>query len=154
IVRGYLVSATMVGRQRELALIRSRLRRAVSGWGRSAFVRAASGMGKSRLLKEVGFEAQLLGAVVARADSDEAAKGPYGVLRALVRQRLALLPAETRETAAPHAAIMARVLPELLSLGLCESAAPSLSDPTEERLRLQDELTTWLLELSGRRPFV
>lgn len=55
------VSPTLVGRDQELAYLRSRLQDAMGGRGTMVFVTGEAGIGKSRLLRDFAAEARILG---------------------------------------------------------------------------------------------
>ncbi len=162
--RGYLASAALVGRQRELDQIRRRLDRARRGEGRAIVIEAPSGTGKSRLLRELGLEAQVAGALVLTAGSDAAGRGPYGVIRELAHGLLASAPNEAIEAARPRASVVGRILPEVSDrLRMAGEELPSNGsqrssvegvDPAEERLRVQAELTGWFVDVARRRTLV
>jgi serine/threonine protein kinase len=63
VTHGYLSSAAMIGRQREVEALRRRLSKAQSCTGGAILIEGPSGRGKSRLLREMGLEAQLAGAM-------------------------------------------------------------------------------------------
>src|SRR6185503_12975257 len=65
--RGWIASAALVGRQREVQRIRKAVAAAQGGDGASLLIEAPSGAGKSRVLREVALEAQLAGLTVVRA---------------------------------------------------------------------------------------
>jgi len=88
VVRGYLASSALVGRQREMEALRTALVRARSGAGTAVMVQAPSGMGKSRVLRELAVEAQLGGARVLSTGCETTGRGPYGVLHELVQELL------------------------------------------------------------------
>ncbi len=151
--KGYLSSAALVGRNREMEQLRRCVEKAVRGSGQAVLIEAPSGTGKSRLLHELALEAQVSGLITANAgSSDEAGRGPYGVLRALGRSLLASAPVEATDAARAHAPIIARVIPEVGSrIGPVELAAPA-GDPAEERMRLQAALAAWLADVTKARP--
>jgi tetratricopeptide (TPR) repeat protein len=152
--RGYLVSAALVGREREIDRFKRNIARADSGKGRAVLIEALSGAGKSRLLREVGLEAQLAGATVLSAGSEQAGRGPYGLLRELARQLLAAAPEEALEASQPRAPIIAGVFPELRDRLGPVTPPPAAADPAEERMRVQSQLTSWFLALAARRTLV
>jgi tetratricopeptide (TPR) repeat protein len=153
VARGYLASAAMVGRQREMDVLRRRVLKALAGEGGAVVLEAPSGRGKSRLLREVGLEAQLGGATVVAADSEDAGKGPYGLLRAIARALLTAAGDEALLLARPRAAVLARVLPELRErLGPIPPVVTL--GPEEERMRAQSELSEWLLDVAALRTLV
>ncbi len=149
--RGWIASAALVGRQREIAQIRRAIARAHDGAGRSLMIDAPSGMGKTRLLRELALEAQLGGVCVVRSDSETSGRGPYGVLGELARGLLAAAPIEAEAAARPRAATLARVISSLRDrLGI--APAPPQGDPAEDRMSLQQELAAWVLDIAASRP--
>ncbi|HKP62560.1 MAG TPA: protein kinase [Polyangiales bacterium] len=104
----YLTKPALVGRTAELASIRRDVELAAAGGGTALLVRAASGMGRSRLLDAAALEAQLRGLSIARAD---AAEGPSAAL-AVARRLLRCLVDEDAELART---LEAQPLAELLS---------------------------------------
>jgi tetratricopeptide (TPR) repeat protein len=152
VTQGYLASAAMVGRRREMEVLRGCVTEAVGGQGRSVFVEAESGTGKSRLLRELGLEAQLAGARVLAASGNDGRRGSYGVLHQLVRAAVGAAPECVRKLDRDHTAMVARVFPDL-----CERLGPvrmtqAVAEPAEERMRMQRSLTSWLLELTDTLP--
>jgi hypothetical protein len=151
--RGYLQSAALVGRRREMERIEQALAKTSARAGSAIVVDAPSGTGKSRLLREAGLLGQLGGAAVAHVDCSDA-HGAYGVFRALAKRLLEVCPAEAADAATAHAAVIGAIVPELLERLSTVSLAPRPADPVEERLRDQDGLSGWLLGLAKRRPLV
>ncbi len=150
--KGYLASAALVGRHREMEQLRRSVEKTLGKDGQAVLIEAPSGTGKSRLLRELALEAQISGVVVASVGSDEAGRGPYGSLRALGRGLLAAAPVEASDAARPHAPVIARVIPEVASrLGPIQ-LAPLGGDPAEDRMRLQAELAAWIVDLAKARP--
>jgi tetratricopeptide (TPR) repeat protein len=148
VTEGYLASAAMVGRRREMEVLRACVDEAVRGQGRAVFVEAESGTGKSRLLRELGLEAQLAGARVLAASGDDGRRGSYGVLHQLVRAAVEAAPESVRALDRDHTSMVARVFPDLRDhLGLIRTVE-TVAEPAEERMRTQRALTHWLLELS------
>ena len=148
VTEGYLASAAMVGRRREMEVLRGCVDEAVRGQGRAVFVEAESGTGKSRLLRELGLEAQLAGARVLSASGDDGRRGSYGVLHQLVRAAVEAAPESVRALDREHTSMVARVFPDLREhLGPVRRVDP-VAEPAEERMRTQRSLTRWLLELS------
>ena len=150
VARGYLASASFVGRRDQMRRLRRYLDRASSGTGRAEILEAPSGMGKTRLLRELHLEAQLRGATVIEVSGDAAGRGPYGVAAELARAVLRAMPAEL-ETLRPHANVLIRVMPELPEHVGKVSPAPPHPDPAEERMRIQATLVDWLADIARRR---
>lgn len=94
--RGYLASAAMVGRRREMVKLRAGLDHATHGRAATAMIIAESGAGKSRLLRELALEAKLAGAIVASANAERTSGAPYGVVEDLLSELIAARPAFKR----------------------------------------------------------
>ncbi|HYV45170.1 MAG TPA: protein kinase [Myxococcaceae bacterium] len=150
--RAYLASPPLVGRQRELSQLKRWVTRALTGEQAAVVLDSGPGLGKTRLLAEVALEAQLSGALVLRGDGEQPADAPYAVVRQLLRELFRAAPDLALQTGPAHAGTLGRVLPELsLHLGRAPASA-ALSDPNEERLRVQAELASWFLEVARARP--
>jgi len=147
---GWIASAALVGREREVALIRRSAARAHEGRGRSIMIEAPSGTGKSRLLGELAVESQLVGTTVVRANADASERGPYAIIHALARGMLAST-AEAVELARPRGAVLSRVITELRERLDVVPARPE-GEANEDRLRLQEELAGWFRDVAARRP--
>lgn len=153
--RGYVHSAALVGRKREMSIARARLQRTAAGHGGALIIEGNSGMGKTRLLREVELEAKLIGATVVRGRVD--GDGPYALIRQLAEGLIQTLPDAMDRPGSTKVG-------QLLSpLELAESTGWSLlggqgesepADPREERLELQAELSNWLTTFGADRPVV
>ena len=150
IAGGFLRSATMVGRERERAELSSRLAAAREGEGHAVVVEGWSGLGKTRMLRELRHEAQLAGTrVLATATAGEPA--PWGVVRALATAALAECRADALEAAAGLEAHIGRAVPELARAPF----GPARSDdPMEDRLKAQIAAATFFIRLARKRPLV
>jgi len=163
VTRSWIASAALIGRQREMQQLRRVVERAGDGHGGSLLIEAPSGIGKTRLLRELALEAQLAGMTVARAEGSVA--GPYGVVHELARGLFAAAP-DAAERAArrrgstlvgaaettSRPAMLARVITELRTR-LDVEPARAFGDPAEDRMRLQQELAAWLLDIAAIQPF-
>ncbi len=145
-VQGYVRSAELVGREREMEIVRKRLAKAIGGHGSSLLVEGRTGMGKSRLLREIELEAKLAGALVLRGHGD--LDGPYALVRRLARE----LELGTRGgefgTSGPHGALIDRLVP-----GAVPEGRKSL-DHREERLALQTGLSDFISAFATHRPLL
>jgi serine/threonine protein kinase/tetratricopeptide (TPR) repeat protein len=147
ISRAYLTTPTLVGRDKALALIRSRMLSLVRGDGGGLLLEGAAGSGRSRMLDACAFEGKLLGAVVARADAGDGAAGEWGVARALCTQLLELLPAQAAQAARLSRDVLGHVLESLRR----EASSSSSASPPERSLLLR-ELRDFVLVLTqGQR---
>lgn len=154
VVRGYLASVAMVGRQREVMAVRRRVLRSAQGRGGGIVLAGESGAGKSRLLREAQLEAKLAGCLVARADSESSARGPYGVLEQLAKAIFLAAPGIAAETSRPFTDALAIALPGLaLEIGPVSARGVQV-DPGEERMRVQRALLDWLLAVAAKKALV
>ncbi|HEY5921392.1 MAG TPA: AAA family ATPase, partial [Kofleriaceae bacterium] len=144
--RGWIASAALIGRQHEVGQIRRAAARAYAGEGRTLVIEAPSGTGKTRMLREVALEAQLVGMTVIRADSDAANRGPYGIVHELARGLFAVIPDAANRAAAGRAPLLARVI---ASLRERVKPAPPLGDPAEDRMQLQNEVAAFFLDVAS-----
>jgi DNA-binding CsgD family transcriptional regulator/tetratricopeptide (TPR) repeat protein len=109
-------SPEFVGRARELAALQAALERAAAGEAAAVFVAGESGVGKTRLLRELARRAQAAGARVLRGDCVAFGAGelPYapiaGALRGLIRE---VGPEAFDELVGARRDELARLLPEL-----------------------------------------
>ncbi|MFW6050668.1 MAG: protein kinase domain-containing protein [Myxococcota bacterium] len=154
VASGWLQSAALVGRQREMDAVRGTLRAAVGGEGGALVLEAPSGMGKSRLLREAGLEGQLSGATVLRAEAPTVERGPYALLADLADEALRACADEAIEAARPHVHTIGRVLPALTARLPDVPLADPHFDPAQERVDQQRHLVQWLGALAERRPLL
>lgn len=127
----------MIGRDAELSVLGQLLSRAQGGQGSTALVIGEAGVGKSRLVAELVFQAQELGFQILKGGCFELDYAlPYAGLLDLLRAQLSLLtPDAIAPMLGPLAPHLIGLLPEYGSL----SAQPSLSgtiDPQQERQRI------------------
>jgi serine/threonine-protein kinase len=113
--RAYLAMPTLVGREKALLSIRSRMLSLVRGDGGTLLVDGIGGSGRSRLLDACVLEGKLLGAHAARADPSDSAHGDWGVARALCSQLMALFPTQAAEATRLSRDVLSHVLDELRS---------------------------------------
>ena len=98
LAQSFLLNPRFVGRAALLDDFKERAESLVRGRGGAARIEAAPGMGRSRLLEEIGVRAQLAGATVLRVDA--ATHGQWqGTARALALRMLDALPRAARDAA-------------------------------------------------------
>ncbi len=149
---GYLASAAMVGRRREMELFRGCVTQARRGHGRALFVEAPTGTGKSRLVREFALTAQLAGMTTLSASAESDRWESYGVIQELVEAAIAARPKDVPSLPRDAASVLARVFHDLRDrLGDVQPTVP-VAEPAEERLRIQGAMTQWLLALAKIRP--
>lgn len=150
VARGFLASTAMVGREREVALLRGCIAEVAAGTGHCVVIEADSGTGKSRLLREVALHSQLAGLRVVEASGDFG-RTPWGVMQHLVERALALVPASTLALDETDALALVRLFPAVAdALAAATSGLRSLqgrarndatiTEPAEQRLRTQSGL--------------
>ncbi|MBK7761128.1 MAG: AAA family ATPase [Deltaproteobacteria bacterium] len=145
--RSYLATPALVGRARELQVLRDAEGRAREGQSEVVLLTATAGSGKSRLLEELVLDAQVSGASVFRGAASPGARMPLGpVLDALAP---AFQSAAARQDAALQEAAPAlvRVSEQLKRLFPNVEPAPSLDDKDAEVLRRLDALEAFLRSL-------
>ncbi|CAN5504175.1 hypothetical protein BH09MYX1_BH09MYX1_58600 [soil metagenome] len=150
--RGYVASAPLVGRERELEHVRSAVERASRGKGGSLFIRAESGTGKTRLMREVMLEAKLGGAKTASVSCETAAPSPFSTMDAIADALFRAAPGDAKDTLAPFAGVLARVLSSVREQVPDAPAKLRSEEPSEERLRVQRALADWILALAAKVP--
>ncbi len=146
--RSYLMSSALIGRDRELALLEGAFAEALSGKGRSVFVGAPAGVGKSRLVHELTLHAKLADVPVLHGQCLETGMEPYEPLAQALRQLVSL---STEEEIARFGPVMAKIMPELAKHGI--KAAPAL-EPNLEKARLTETVSDWLRSVSERTPLL
>ncbi|MGH1342967.1 MAG: protein kinase domain-containing protein [Nannocystales bacterium] len=149
---GYLASAAMVGRRREMELFEGCTKQARQGHGRAVFVEAPTGTGKSRLLAEFGLTAQLAGMTALSASAESARWDSYGVIRGLVEAAIAARPDDIPQLPRPAASVLARVFEDLADKLGEVHPTEAVAEPAEERLRIQGAMTQWLVALATVHP--
>jgi len=157
-----------VGRDRDLAELRSALRAAVSGHGSLVLVAGEPGIGKTRLAERLASDAAPLGAATLWGNACEGSGAPpFWPWIQLMRQLLRQLPAEGEQLdmrlleSDPETAELARMLPELARVlpELAGRVPDGLADlavlpPDQARFRLFDAVATLLARASAAQPLL
>jgi DNA-binding NarL/FixJ family response regulator len=147
--------STLVGRQRELAVLWKQFEESLTGRLCVALVAGEPGIGKTRLLQEVAQRAEQAGALVLRGGASESeGMPPYlPFLEALGSYIRTASREQLRTQAGPMASILATILPEL-PRQLGELAGSSPLPPEQARLRLFEAVGTLLSRLSATAPLM
>jgi len=151
---GLLDHPPFVGREDVWESLLACWERARSGQGLLVLIHGEAGIGKSRLVEELGRWVRQRGGWTARACCYEYEHAlPYGPLADLLRTVLPLVGEDARERLLPwQAAELARLAPELTWQA---SPVPDSSLPADQRqARLFDALTVLLLDLARRNPLL
>ena len=147
----FLSNPRFIGRAAPLETARALMRAAIEGHGGAIWIEAMSGMGRSRLLQEIGVRARLGSSAVVCVDASMAQQS-RGTIRGLVLGVLDALP----ELARKHAGAFRRALgllgPDVRTrLGIATSTSAPPEGDAEEVAR---ELEGWFVEISRERPLV
>jgi tRNA A-37 threonylcarbamoyl transferase component Bud32 len=149
----YLQSGRMVGRDTERDWMKRRMLRAVEGKGTEVILEGPSGIGKTRLLRELSVVAQLEAIVALHADAQATPAG-YGVAVALGMQLLDVCPEIARTAAGPHAALLGHLSPELREKLEVDELAVLAEEPNERRARFQTALHEWFMAVGRKMPLL
>ncbi|HMI91842.1 MAG TPA: AAA family ATPase, partial [Polyangiales bacterium] len=148
-VQGYLRSKAFVGRDLERRRIDELMKRADAGELIAVSIEADPGMGRTRLLEELSVMGRLAGATAVSAAAVGGSR-PYGVASRLVLALLDALPEAAMRAAARHALLFAHLSSELRERFPDAQPTPFQAG-VEARVRLQDALSEWVLELAQDR---
>jgi DNA-binding CsgD family transcriptional regulator len=150
-------SPEFVGRSEELATLQAALERAAAGDAAAIFLAGESGVGKTRLLRELQRRAQDAGARVLRGDCVAFGAGelPYapiaGALRSLARD---LGPEAFDELIGPRRNELARLLPELGAEPIADGGDMTATGEPLAQARLFGLLRALLDQLAAGAPVV
>jgi len=152
IVRAYLSTPVLVGREAQQRKFRGCLRRAVQGSGEGVFFQGSSGSGRTRLLDACVLEAKTGGATVLRVDGRAARHEAFAGARRLAEQVLEAFPDRAHRCAqevgvtvvlfGANAGVTAQATPELLPLVRWN----------EDAYTVQVALFAWLQRMSREQP--
>ena len=146
---------TIVGRQREAALLWEGIQSAERGRLAVAWLAGEPGIGKTRLLDAVASRALDAGMVVRRGGAfDAEGMPPYlPFLEALGQHVRATSPDDLRAQVGPFASVLATILLEVPARLGATPAAYSLP-PDQARLRLYEAVASLLAAIADERPLV
>ncbi len=161
-----LRESPFVDRQEQLALLNDLFARTLTRKGQVVFLSGEGGIGKTRLVHELGSHSRKQGAIFAVGTSYEG-EGmiPYGPWVEAIRSILAQSPAGIVAKSISHAvAEVGRIVPELAvrarELGIKgwlsgpEQAFRLVATDDAERVRLFQSVTDFLIHSSNQRPLV
>jgi DNA-binding CsgD family transcriptional regulator/tetratricopeptide (TPR) repeat protein len=143
----------LVGRQRQLQEIASRLEAVASGQGHEVLIGGEPGVGKTRFMLEAAARAEAQGWLVLSGQaSDIEGTPPYLPFAEALRDHVAsLAPGELAELAGRHGAEIARLLPEL-SERLPDLTAAMTVTPMSERFRFFEAVTALVGAIAQTQP--
>jgi len=145
-------AASLVGRDDEWACLLDSWQRARGGERQVAFITGEPGIGKTRVAAEMAFAARREGAIVLYGRCDEGLGVPFQPFVESLRAYVdSCSDVELSESLGRYSGELVRLVPELANRAI-ELAPPLHSDPATEQYRLFDAVTSWLHEVSRRRP--
>ncbi|HEY6558526.1 MAG TPA: protein kinase [Polyangiaceae bacterium] len=161
--RAYLSTPSLVGRAGVLASLRGEMKEAFAGRGRSVFIEAKAGLGRTRVLDQAVFEAKAQGATVVRARASFATTGSRSLVEALGEQLLQALPELAVKVAAENDlySTLFEIDERSAAAGVTNversSPLPRLRRVTEgvaAAAKSRATIVRWILEVSRRRPLL
>jgi serine/threonine-protein kinase len=157
LARSFLLSPRFTGRAAELRDLGALTDAATHGKGGAVCIQALAGMGRTRLLEEVGFRAQLAGATVIRVDASMY-RQQSGTTRALALRLLDAVPDLAQEHCVRHRLALSALGSEVESrLGSRPSLTRVSAPPAAASAQLGEttgSLEGWFAEISQRRPLL
>ncbi len=161
LTESFLVSPRFVGRHATLEGIRGHVAALVEGRGGAVRIEAAPGMGRSRLLEEIGIHAQLAGAAVVRVDAGTH-RDWSGAARALVLRLLDVVPRLARDPAERYRHDLLALGPEVESKLTASGSVPpairtaAVARSPEARAEATRgaPLDGWFCEISRHKPLL
>ena len=140
--RSLIESAAFVGREDELEQLGRALSETRGGQGRAIVVRAASGVGKSRLLEEIRVQALVYGFPVLQGQAEAQLRTPYRAWREILRGLCLHVEPSTGE-----ARELASVIPDLATL--LRRPVDTLEDAGGSARRLRQTVEAMLRRVSS-----
>jgi len=151
ISRAYLTTPSLVGRQKALVGVRTRMLSLVRGEGGVVLVEGTPGSGRSRMLDACVFEAKLLGANVARAGATDTVTEPWGCARRLCSQLFALMPDQALDASRLARHVLSHVIEEVAAAESETSNTGTRTASFPERSVLLRELRDFILTLGSQQ---
>jgi class 3 adenylate cyclase/tetratricopeptide (TPR) repeat protein len=144
-----------VGRAAELERLVTRFADASNGRGVIAMLRGEPGIGKTRMLEEFADHARQRGAVVLRgACYDGEWQRPYCPFAEAIIEYARDAPEKFTQASGKNVPIVARIAPALTDTITDQSESEVVIDKDEERLRVFDAVSQFLIAVSRQAPLV
>jgi hypothetical protein len=155
LAESFLRSARFVGRAAQLEQLEVMTDELLGGRGRAVRIEAAAGMGRSRLLEELGVRAQISGGGVLRVDASTY-RDNGGTARALAVRLLDAFPQLSHEHAKKHAAALAELGREVEARLFTSGSVPPRHrlEAVGEPASAGGSLDGWFAEVSRSKPLL
>src|SRR5262249_5018129 len=147
---GGLAWGRFIGRAEEMAVLRAAIDGAFGGQAALVMVAGEPGIGKTRLAEEAGAYARQRGAqvLVGRCYEGESAS-PYSSFVEVIREYVSTRPDDVLKTEmGDSASDLAKLVPEMRKR-IPDLPSTAAADPSEERMRLFDGVTSFLVNASN-----
>jgi tetratricopeptide (TPR) repeat protein len=152
----YIFSSRFVGREVEFETITRFIRARIEGKTRATpilFVAGQSGVGKSRLLREVRFHSQLARLPFIEGNCYEARFSEYGAIDELLTYLVPLVEAAGRsDLIEQYGAELSKIEPEI-ALKYHFESSPPLAKPEAEHLRLREQVCEFFVRVAEVIPY-
>ncbi|HEX3771513.1 MAG TPA: protein kinase [Polyangiaceae bacterium] len=150
----FLANPRFIGRHAALERVESVIGAACLGHGGAVWIEAVAGMGRTRLLEEIGVRAQLAGAVVVRVDAGMVGQ-TGGTTRALVLRTADAVPQLARRHAGPFRAALGALGRDVRArLDVASSPPGVAADAMPGNRGLDRGLEEWFAAISADKPLV
>ncbi len=146
--KSYLNCSELIGRGREMQKLKDAFTLTTQGRGQSIFIAAPAGVGKTRLIQEFKLKVQLAEIPFMQGECFEQGMTIYQPLADAFKP---LLPLTEKDILDKYGSVLVKVIPELNKEGY--GPAPKL-DEVGEKVRLFEQVTGWLKEVSRVNPIV
>jgi hypothetical protein len=148
----FLSNPRFIGRSAPLERVGSVVEAAMRGHGGAVWIEAVAGMGRTRLLEEIGVRAQIAGAVVVRVDAGMAGQ-TGGTTRALVLRMADAAPELARKHAGPfRGALYALGRDVRARLGVASTPPGVVAEA--QAATIDRGLAEWFADISADKPLV
>jgi len=149
--RPFLFAGEFVGREKELDRLKGLLDIAIKGEGSFVLVGGEAGVGKSRLLRELKFQAQLKGASFYEGKCTPDVANFYQPFQEILSP---IIEMESSRIFQKWERELARIIPEIVGSRLLTAIREVELEPEKEKLRLGRAVMQFLVESSQLHPLV
>jgi hypothetical protein len=155
VLQSYLKAPVLVGRAKNIDVLRAALARAKEQRGATLLVEGPSGMGRSRVLAELAVQARLVSANVLLVET-AGEHSTHGLADHYARKLLDAQPGVAHAAAKPNASVLGHISSALRErLGVAKADLVQLPKAHgESRMRIQAALSQWFIDVATEHPLV